>query len=163
MEIFRGEYKSPIGAIQLAASERGLINIWLPGQKYEPLHGSGKSDAIIKAGIAWLARYFASERPDLADLRLAPAGTDFQQTVWLRLRAIPYGETTSYGQIAKDIGGSPRAVGSAIGKNPLLIMVPCHRVIGANGGLTGFAAGLHCKRWLLSHEGYLSPTTKACG
>ncbi len=104
----------------------------------------------IEALAAWFAN--AEREPDLP---LAPRGTDFQQRVWERLRAIPPGSTASYGEVAGDVGrpGGARAVGGAVGRNPLSIVVPCHRVVAADGSLGGYASGLDRKRWLLAHEG----------
>ena len=118
----------------------------LPGWRHHP--------GAFAAALAQLREYFAGERRSF-QLSLAPAGTPFQQAVWSALRAIPYGETVSYGELALQLGrpGSARAVGLANGTNPLPIIVPCHRVIGADGSLTGFGGGLGIKRALLSLEG----------
>lgn len=103
--------------------------------------------------VTQLGEYFAGHRVDF-DLPLVPAGTPFQQKVWMALRDIPYGRTMSYGEIALELGQptASRAVGLANGRNPLAVIVPCHRVIGSNGSLTGFGGGLERKRWLLDHE-----------
>ncbi|MSQ30511.1 MAG: methylated-DNA--[protein]-cysteine S-methyltransferase [Dehalococcoidia bacterium] len=117
--------------------------------------GPARRDSAAAAEVTrQLRAYFAGERATF-DLPLAPRGTAFQQRVWLALRAIPHGRTTTYGAIAAAIGqpSAARAVGLAIGRNPLAIVVPCHRVIGAGGALTGYAGGLDRKRWLLAHEG----------
>ena len=108
-------------------------------------------DAAEKA----LGEYFAGGRRDFADLAIAPSGSPFQQRVWEALCAIPFGRTASYGEIARHLGcdDAARAVGSANHRNPLSIVVPCHRVIGADGSLSGYAGGVDRKRWLLSHEG----------
>lgn len=108
---------------------------------------------ILDRAAAQLGEYFAGERTTF-DLELAPEGTEFQQKVWMLLRAIPFGETRSYGQLATKLKRptASRAVGAANGRNPLGIIVPCHRVIGASGDLTGYAGGLPMKRWLLAHE-----------
>ena len=107
----------------------------------------------------WLDRYFNKEQPDPKELKLAPKGTDFRKTVWDILLKIPYGQTTSYGAIAKSVTESrkgsktsARAVGGAVGHNPISIIIPCHRVVGSDGSLTGFASGLDKKVWLLQHE-----------
>lgn len=103
----------------------------------------------------WLDDYFRGSPPDHRAIPLAPAGTAFQRQVWNLLLEIPWGETRSYGDIAREIADdmSPQAVGGAVGRNPIAIIIPCHRVIGAKGGLTGYAWGLEKKRWLLQHEG----------
>lgn len=109
--------------------------------------------AVLDLAAAQLAEYFAGERTEF-ELPLAPAGTAFQQQAWRALRTIPFGETISYGEQARRLGdrNKSRAVGAANGQNPIPIVVPCHRVVGANGHLTGFAGGLHVKSWLLGHE-----------
>jgi methylated-DNA-[protein]-cysteine S-methyltransferase len=108
---------------------------------------------VIAAAIRQLGEYFDGERRNF-DLPLDPAGTDFQQSAWVALRSIPYGTTVSYGEQAEQMGDKrkARAVGAANGRNPISIIVPCHRVVGSNGALTGFAGGIDTKRWLLSHE-----------
>ena len=101
-----------------------------------------------------LEHYFSGDCPDFSSLLLASVGTNFQQQVWAYLQTIPYGETVTYGQIAKKLGNrSAQAVGGAVGRNPFSIIVPCHRVLGSQGQLTGYAGGLDKKRWLLEHEG----------
>ena len=112
-----------------------------------------RNDRALSSVVAQLRAYFAGELRDF-DLPLAVHGTAFQERVWGRLRAIPYGATTTYGAIARDIGhpDAVRAVGAANGANPIPIVVPCHRVIGSNGALTGFGGGIEAKRWLLAHE-----------
>ena len=110
--------------------------------------------AAIARTRAWLADYFAGTSADISDLRLDMRGAAFELRVWAALRAIPPGETTSYGAIAKALGsaGASRAVGMANGANPIAIIVPCHRVIGASGSLTGYGGGLERKTWLIDHE-----------
>jgi methylated-DNA-[protein]-cysteine S-methyltransferase len=112
-----------------------------------------RATPVLRAAAAQLAEYFAGKRRTF-DLPLAPHGTPFQLAVWSALRAIPYGETRNYAELARAIGRptASRAVGAANGKNPLGIIVPCHRVIGASGALTGYAGGLSAKRWLLELE-----------
>lgn len=111
------------------------------------------------AARAWLDAYFADERPDPRELVLSPAGTPFQLTVWQALLEIPYGQTVTYGWVAERVGEargrrtSPRAVGGAVGANPIGVIVPCHRVVGAGGSLTGFGGGMEAKAALLAHEG----------
>jgi methylated-DNA-[protein]-cysteine S-methyltransferase len=122
------------------------------------LRPSGRSDLLDEAA-ARLRAYFAGELVDF-DLPLDLHGTEFQRRCWLALATIPYGQTVSYGEQARRLGLGPdaaRAVGAANGQNPLPLVLPCHRVIGANGSLTGFGGGLHVKRYLLEHEGALLP------
>jgi methylated-DNA-[protein]-cysteine S-methyltransferase len=115
---------------------------------------------VLSATRAQLGEYFAGRRQDF-DLPLAPAGTAFQRAVWTELLRIPFGNTTSYGDIAARVGGprAVRAVGAANGRNPIALIVPCHRVIGGNGRLTGYGGGLPTKHWLLSHEAFVSGAT----
>lgn len=153
-------YASPVGELTLASDGTALTGLWLEGQKYfggtsgEEL-APGRSDLpVFQAARAWLDRYFAGEKPSPAELTLAPAGTPFQRAVWEKLQAIPYGAVTTYGALARELdGASPRAVGSAVGRNPISIVIPCHRVVGADGSLTGYAGGIDKKLWLLDHEG----------
>lgn len=157
-------YESPVGLLTLAAGEDGLSGLWLEGQKYfaQPLGGlmePGES-LHLKQARAWLDSYFAGERPSLASLMLAPVGSDFRQLIWQLLREIPYGEVRTYGDLAKEaarrmgrLSMSSQATGGAVGHNPISIIVPCHRVVGADGSLTGFAGGISNKLWLLEHEG----------
>jgi methylated-DNA-[protein]-cysteine S-methyltransferase len=146
---------TPIGTLGLAASADGLRGIWFDGQRIEP---SGSSPVLDEA-CRQLEAYFAGELIDF-DLALDLDGTDFQRRCWLALATIPYGQTVSYGEQARRIGLGPasaRAVGAANGQNPLPIVLPCHRVVGADGSLTGFGGGLHVKRALLELEGALLP------
>ena len=114
--------------------------------------GRAEETPLSRRTEDWLDRYFAGERPD-ADLPLAPSGTAFQLRVWRAAAEIPYGATLSYGELARRIGcGSARAVGAALGKNPVWILIPCHRVLGADGSLTGYAGGLDKKAALLARE-----------
>lgn len=119
-----------------------------------------RDDARFRAAVEQLAQFFAGERREF-DLVLDPAGTPFQQRVWMALREIPYGETRSYADIANALGSptATRAVGAANGRNPIGIVVPCHRVIGADGSLTGYAGGVENKRWLLDHESHVAGHT----
>jgi methylated-DNA-[protein]-cysteine S-methyltransferase len=120
--------------------------------------GSTELPACLEACVAQLAEYFRGERQQF-ELPLAPRGTTFQQQVWEQLKTIPFGKTASYLQVARAISGEKaiRAVGAANGRNPLCLVVPCHRVIGSDGSLTGYAGGLWRKEWLLRHEGVLKP------
>jgi methylated-DNA-[protein]-cysteine S-methyltransferase len=145
------EMRSPLGPLRLLANGDDLAAILLPNSE-EPDGRPGKGGVLAEAKRQ-LDEYFAGTRESF-DLPLAPEGTAFQQRVWRALLAIPYGTTCSYGELARAIGrpAASRAVGAANGKNPLAIVVPCHRVIGANGTLTGYGGGLPTKRWLLDHE-----------
>jgi methylated-DNA-[protein]-cysteine S-methyltransferase len=149
--------ETPIGQLTLLASGGALEAVHLPGgedKPAEPARAIAPEDAAaLAAARAQLGEYFAGERRCF-ELPLAARGTPFQRQVWAALTRIPYGETTSYAAIAQAVGRprAVRAVGAANGKNPLAIVVPCHRVIGADGTLTGYAGGLPIKRWLLDHE-----------
>jgi methylated-DNA-[protein]-cysteine S-methyltransferase len=148
-------FASPLGDLLLAGGEDGLSGLYLPTGRHarQPLDAWTRQDSQFTEVVRQLEQYFAGERREF-DLMLNPAGTDFQRRVWQALRNIPYGTTASYGQTAAAIGspGSARAVGLANGQNPISIIVGCHRVIGADGSLTGYGGGLEAKRWLLAHE-----------
>ena len=156
------DYESPIGRMLLAASDDGLVGAWFYGQRYfarglEDVEKNAVTEApadspVLLAVRCWLDAYFAGERPDVADVPLAPHGTAFQRRAWDALLAIPYGETRTYGALAAALGSSPRAVGAAVGRNPISVIIPCHRVLGADGSLTGYAGGLDRKRALLELE-----------
>ena len=149
---------SPLGDILLVASADALAGLHFVDQKYLPEKTAAwvREDSlpVLIDARRQLAEYFAGERREF-DLPLAPAGTAFQQAVWMKLREIPYGTTTSYGVIAQRLGQptASRAVGAANGRNPLGIIVPCHRVVGSAGSLTGYAGGLERKQALLALEG----------
>ena len=158
-------YPSPIGLITLGGKEDHLVGLWIENQKYyedtveeEMIH---KDDMpVFDAARAWLDRYFAGEKPEISELPLAPIGGEFRQAVWKILCEIPYGQVTTYGEIAKKIAAqrnrktmSAQAVGGAVGHNPISIIIPCHRVVGSNGSLTGYAGGIDLKIKLLEHEG----------
>jgi methylated-DNA-[protein]-cysteine S-methyltransferase len=150
--------KSPVGLLTLIASDKGLAAIlWEnddPHRVRVASEAEDKDHPILAEVKEQLAEYFAGKRTEFT-VGLDPIGTDFQKKVWHALSTIPFGETRSYGAIAKQIGKptASRAVGAANGKNPISIIVPCHRVIGSTGQLTGFAGGLKVKAHLLSHEG----------
>jgi methylated-DNA-[protein]-cysteine S-methyltransferase len=155
------QLKTPIGVLQVAASEDSLLYIELPRQ-----HGEGSFEhwlrgrlrrtqtPALNVALRQLREYFAGKRRQF-DVPVDPGGTDFQRRVWQLIAAIPFGETTSYGQIATQLGDErlARAVGAAAGANPIPIIIPCHRVIGAGGSLVGYGGGLRMKVWLLRHEG----------
>lgn len=149
---------SPIGDLRLESKDGKLVCIAFHAARSNK--ESEGSDPVLEAAATQLAEYFAGDRRDF-DLPLAPTGTAFQQAVWRALRTIPFGTVRSYREIAGQIGqpSAVRAVGAANGRNPLPIVVPCHRVIGSDGSLTGFAGGLDTKRALLALEGSLPPET----
>src|SRR4029079_11295887 len=150
---------SPVGELRLIAGDNGLRAIlWgtEDAQRIAAIEGDELVEGttpILEDAIVQLREYFEGARREF-DLPLDPAGTAVQQSAWMVLRTIPYGKTISYGQQAEQLGdpNKARAVGAANGKNPLSIVVPCHRVVGSNGPLTGFAAGIDVKSWLLDHE-----------
>lgn len=147
---------SPIGPITLLSSESAVTGIYLSTQKPDLFQAvSRDTHPLLLQAKAWLERYFSGQRPDPLSLPLAPAGSKFQKKVWDRLLGIPYGSCTTYGEIAKEISPamSAQAVGGAVGRNPISIVIPCHRVIGAGGNLTGYAGGLDNKMFLLNLEG----------
>ena len=158
-------YASPVGRLVLAGKGSALVGAWIEGQKYFPgaLPEEGREGEglpVLEQAKGWLDRYFAGERPDVRELALAPEGSEFQKAVWEILCAIPYGETRTYGWIAKEVAVrrglermSAQAVGGAVGHNPISIVIPCHRVVGTDGSLTGYAGGLEKKIRLLAHEG----------
>jgi methylated-DNA-[protein]-cysteine S-methyltransferase len=150
---------SPVGELRLIAGETGLRAILWGAEDTARIASIDEDDLVegttpvLDRAVSQLEEYFAGTRREF-DLPLDPAGTAFQQSAWKVLCTIPYGQTISYGQQAQQLGdpNKARAVGAANGKNPLSIVVPCHRVIGSSGHLTGFAAGLDIKSWLLDHE-----------
>lgn len=176
--IVTANYFSPIGNIFLAAKEEKLIGLWLCREKMkrsfeeELCHGDSP---ILTATKAWLDSYFHGEHPPLDELNLAPVGSPFQHSVWRLLCKIPYGEIVTYGDLAKTIAVqrgikkmSAQAVGGAVGSNPISIIIPCHRVVGANGNLTGYGGGIDKKIALLKLEGidttkYYIPKSKKQG
>ncbi len=150
---------SPVGPLLLAAGDDGLRLVQFESPRHPASLGAdwhAGRHPVIDAAVHQLREYFAGERRSF-DLPLAPQGTDFQREVWWRLAEIPFGETISYAQLAVRVGkpSATRAVGAANGRNPLPIVLPCHRVIGADGSLTGFGGGLPTKEFLLRLEGAL--------
>ena len=148
---------SPIGRLLLTSDGSALTGLYMePHRKAQSMDGWVEDATVepLSAAVQQLTEYFAGARREF-DLPLRLQGTPFQQRVWRELTEIPYGETWSYGKLAKRISkpSASRAVGLANGRNPISIMVPCHRVIGADGSLTGYGGGLERKRWLLAHEG----------
>lgn len=157
---------SPLGTLTMACDEAGrLAGLWIDGQKHFldtlPEPPVPREDMpVFAAARRWLDAYFAGGRPDPAAVVMAPVGGAFRQAVWKILRGIPYGAVTTYSEIAREIARcrgiktmSSQAVGGAVGHNPISILIPCHRVVGTNGNLTGYAGGIEKKVWLLNHEG----------
>ena len=157
-------YNSPVGKILLASKNNKLIGLWIEGQKYylgklkEEIQEKEDEEILVKTR-KWLDKYFEGENPNIAELDLEPIGSDFAKHVWKLLCEIPYGQVTTYGEIAKKIAKkmnkdkmSAQAVGGAVGHNPISIIIPCHRVIGTNGNLTGYAGGIDKKIKLLNIE-----------
>lgn len=163
MKIYSTEIPSPLGMLTLASDGISLIGLWFEGQKHfggafvQPF--TERHDLpVFRSAELWLNEYFAGKRPSPSLLPLALYGTEFQKKVWTLLGEIPYGKTVSYGWLAEKVSklsgtaSCARAVGGAVGRNPISIILPCHRVVGMNGAMTGFAAGLERKRFLLSLE-----------
>lgn len=160
--LYTSHYASPLGGMTLVSDGTALVGLYFDGQKYaaEGLDATRtqKSLLIFEEARRWLDVYFSGRKPDFMPA-LAPHGTAFQQSVWEILRTIPYGETTTYGAIARRIEQntgcrmSAQAVGGAVGRNPISILIPCHRVVGTNGSLTGYAGGIDKKERLLRWEG----------
>jgi len=148
--------QTPIGTVELIGDVNGLTSITVLDDK-KPI---GIFPEVLKGAVEQFQEYFDGDRT-VFDLKLNPSGTDFQKKVWDALLKIPFGKTISYLELSKQLGDvkAIRAVASANGKNPLWIVVPCHRVIGSNGDLTGYAGGLHRKKWLLEHESPAKQTT----
>ncbi len=166
--LYTANYNSPVGNLLLAEKNGALAGIWIEGQKYHPSTGKGEQEPmapkenskVLLQAKDWLDRYFAGEKPDVSGIPLAPAGSAFRQDVWKLLCEVPYGEVTTYGEIAKKMAKrkgiaqmSAQAAGGAVSHNPIAIIIPCHRVVGTNGSLTGYSGGIEKKIWLLSHEG----------
>ena len=146
------EMTSPIGALRLAARDGALVGLAMQPER-PPDPSWRRDDAALARFCDQLHAYFAGELRRF-ELPLAPRGTEFQQRVWQALTELAFGETVSYGELARRVGqpGASRAVGSANNRNPIAIVVPCHRVVGADGRLVGFGGGLPRKQWLLRHE-----------
>lgn len=161
--LYSTRYSSPMGEILLIADDMALKGLWLPGQRVDQALAAQaqRMDGapLLQRGCAWLNRYFCGLRPTPQEIPLDPQGSDFRRRVWRRLCSIPYGQLETYGQIAREMaaeqGGkmSAQAVGGAVGHNPIALIIPCHRVIGANGNLVGYGGGLVLKKRLLKYEG----------
>ena len=155
------EFKTPIGMLRVAVDLEVLRYVLFEQNKYEPHALDWNRDrSATRDAREQLLQYFAHERKEF-QLKMSLTGTDFQKRTWNALADIPYGTTWSYTELANKVGSpkAMRAVGSANGRNPLPIVLPCHRVIGSNGDLTGFGGGLHVKKWLLDLEGFIPPRT----
>ena len=160
--LYTSHYTSPLGGMTLVSDGTALVGLYFDGQKYaaEGLDATRtqKNLPIFEEARRWLDVYFSGRKPDFMPA-LAPHGTAFQQSVWEILRTIPYGQTVTYGAIARRIEQntgcrmSAQAVGGAVGRNPISILIPCHRVVGTNGSLTGYAGGIDKKERLLQWEG----------
>ena len=158
------EYKSPIGNLIIISDKENIVGLWIEGQKHFKSTISSEIEKaedlpILNQAKEWLDRYFKKQKPSPKELKLNPEGNNFRKLVWKYLLEIPYGETTTYGEIAKKVAMnlkkermSAQAVGGAIGHNPISIIIPCHRVIGANGNLTGYDGGINIKKKLLELE-----------
>ncbi len=162
--IYTTYYNSPVGNILLATKNDKLIGLWIENQKYylsnfkEELQ-EVEDNKILNKTKKWLDRYFGGEKPKINELEIEPVGSEFRKCVWKILCDIPYGKVITYNDIAKQIAKekgikkmSAQAVGGAVGHNPISIIIPCHRVVGSNGSLTGYAGGVKRKKYLLEHE-----------
>ena len=162
--IYKSYYQSPIGQLLLASKENKLIGLWIEGQKYylgnlkEELQENNTEEILIKTK-KWLDRYFDDKKPEISELELDPIGSEFRKNVWKLLCKIPYGKITTYKSIAENVAKimnrkqmSAQAIGGAVGHNPISIIIPCHRVIGTDGSLTGYAGGIDKKIKLLKLE-----------
>lgn len=162
---YTAEYLSPVGQLTVASDGGSIVGLWMEGQRYFldtlPTMPMPKDDLeVFDRARDWLDRYFAGEMPHCGELSLKPIGGTFRQAVWNCLCQIPYGEVTTYGTIAKTVAAelgkekmSAQAVGGAVGHNPISIIIPCHRVVGTMGNLTGYSGGMDKKLWLLALEG----------
>lgn len=164
------DYDSPVGRLTVASDGRAVTGIYMAGQRFLP-DFSGMADGeglgVHAAAAGWLDRYFAGLAPVPDELPLAPEGTPFRLLVWEMLCRIPYGQTATYGEIAQEAAEklgrramSAQAVGGAVGHNPISIVIPCHRVIGADGGMVGYGGGMERKLWLLRHEGVIDKSSQ---
>lgn len=162
--IYKSYYQSPIGKLLLASKNNKLIGLWIEGQKYylgdlkEELRENNEEEILVKTK-KWLDRYFKGEKPQISELELEPIGSEFRKNVWKLLCQIPYGQVTTYKKIAENVAKimnkkqmSAQAVGGAVGHNPISIIIPCHRVVGTDGSLTGYAGGIDKKIKLLELE-----------
>lgn len=149
--------ETPLGTVYLVSCGSALTGLYFEAQRNfdaRTLALPLGEDSVTQLAEDWLARYFAGEAPSASELPLFPQGSKFRQRVWQELLRIPYGSTVTYGELAAALGKpmSAQAVGGAVGHNPISLIIPCHRVVGKNGALTGYAGGLDRKAWLLAHE-----------
>lgn len=162
--LYTTTYKSPIGNLLIASKDNKLVGLWIENQKYylsnirEKLEVDNKLEILVKTK-KWLNEYFCGKNPNVSKLNISPDGSEFRKSVWQILKEIPYGEVITYNSIAKKLAKqkgikrmSAQAVGGAVAHNPISIIIPCHRVIGTNGSLTGYAGGIARKIYLLEHE-----------
>lgn len=162
--LYSQKYNSPIGDLKIVSDKKNIVGLWIKGQKYfeSTIYGeeiSSQPLPILEMAKQWLNQYFSGEKPLPKELSLKPKGSEFRKLVWEILCKIPYGEVTTYGEIAKEVAQilqkdkmSAQAVGGAVGHNPISIIIPCHRVIGASGDLIGYAGGIELKKKLLDFE-----------
>ena len=162
--IYTSNYKSPIGNLLLASKDDKLVGVWMENQKYylsnfnEEIEQLNNLEVLVNTK-KWLNRYFRGEKPNIDELEIELIGTEFRKSVWQILKTIPYGKVITYNDIAKELARqkgikrmSAQAVGGAVAHNPISIIIPCHRVIGTNGSLIGYAGGIKKKEYLLKHE-----------
>lgn len=176
---YTASWDSPLGSLTLASDGDGLVGLWIDGQKYDRDILKGRETAEEELPVFartgnWLERYFAGDRPEISELPLRLTDSSFRQEVWKILCQIPYGQVATYGEIARQMAArlgrksmSAQAVGGAVSHNPISIIIPCHRVVGTNGSLTGYAGGIDKKIMLLEHEGVslpagIKPAGKKC-
>lgn len=155
--MYCAEYDSPLGKLLLTGEDDGLTGIWFDREL--PAHGTREGHPVLEKTKRWLDAYFRGDDPAV-EIPLVLEGTEFQKQVWQLLLRIPYGQTRTYGALAREMAVptgketmSAQAVGQAVGRNPISILIPCHRVVGAQGQLTGYAGGMDRKIWLLRREG----------
>ena len=169
---YTAHYNSPLGSITMASEGTALIGLWFDGQKYfadslDPSHEERPELSIFAETRRWLDLYFSGRDPGFTPSVVLRTDSDFRREVWEQLLAIPFGCTLTYGEIAQRIAAargrrsmSAQAVGGAVGRNPVSLIIPCHRVVGANGTLTGYAGGIKRKAWLLAMEGACRPAAQ---
>lgn len=161
--MYYAEYDSPVGKLLLTSDGEALTGLWMNREMPE---GSGEEPLVLLQVRQWLDAYFRGE-PEEPSFPLKPEGTPFQRMIWKMLLEIPFGQTRTYGELAREAAFrmgrekmSAQAVGGAVGRNPISIVIPCHRIIGGSGSLTGYAGGLDKKEWLLTHEGWIKEKKK---
>ncbi len=158
-------YESPLGELLIVSDRENIVGLWFSGEKYflDTINGDIKRDddsCIIRMARDWLDRYFEGNEPDISEIPLKPSGSEFRRIVWSILTEIPYGKTVTYRDVASKTAErmgrksmSSQAIGGAVGHNPISVIIPCHRVIGSSGSLTGYAGGIERKKKLLELEG----------